>query len=148
ADLLAVDIDDHHHVGRNESLRHALRRRQDGVVVEADADVSVVGRDVAARVQTPSDFDDIGAEGVLSSRAHRTTLPCADDKLSSACLACCPSWLSGATSTSLLQTSVAPFRSCLPNAFTTPRFNSAFVWEGLSLSDCSSWALARSGSLL
>ena len=60
---------------------------------------------------------------VFGPLAH-CTFPWADERLSSACFACRPSGLSGAISTSRRQTSVAPLRSCLPNARTTPRFSS------------------------
>ena len=55
-------VGDHHHVGRHETLRDALRCRQKKVAGEAHADVAVVRRDVSAIVQTASDLDDVGSE--------------------------------------------------------------------------------------
>ncbi len=74
----------------------------------------------------------MSARNASSASLAHCTFPWADDRLSSACLACRPSGLSGAISTSRRHTSVAPFRSCLPNARTTPRFSSDFVCFGLS----------------
>src|SRR5687767_14716838 len=39
AHLVAVVINDHHHVGSHEPLRHAFRRRHQPLLVEAGADV-------------------------------------------------------------------------------------------------------------
>ena len=48
--------------GRHEPLADALRRHQQPIVAEPDADVAVVGRGVAARVHPAADFDDVGAQ--------------------------------------------------------------------------------------
>jgi hypothetical protein len=63
-DLLSIQIHDHHHVGRHEALRHALRGRQHAVVGEADADVAVVAGTETPRVEPTPDFDDVGAETI------------------------------------------------------------------------------------
>jgi hypothetical protein len=64
-DLLPLGVDDHHHVGRHEALRHARRRGHDALIVEAYADVAVVRGDVALPVQTAADFTDVGANGFV-----------------------------------------------------------------------------------
>ena len=68
-ELLPVEIRDHHHVGGHEALAHALRRHQQTAIVQPEADVAVVRRRVAARIQAAPDFDDRG-----SSRAPDTGL--------------------------------------------------------------------------
>ena len=69
-ELPPVEIRDAHHVGRHEALAHARRRHQQPAGVEPDADVAVVRRRVAPRVQTPADLDDVGAQ-LRFGRAHR-----------------------------------------------------------------------------
>src|SRR6185436_4921323 len=53
---------DAHHVRRHEALAHALRRHEQPIRRDAQADVAVVAGRVAARVHPASDFDDVGAE--------------------------------------------------------------------------------------
>ena len=60
--LFAVEIGDAHHVGRHESLAHALGRHQQPIRSEPDADVPVVRRRIPARVHAPADLDDVGAQ--------------------------------------------------------------------------------------
>ena len=69
-ELLARQVGDDQHVRGHEPLRHAGRRREDALVVEADADVAVVAGDVAAVVQPAADLDDV-ARGACSSRVMR-----------------------------------------------------------------------------
>ena len=66
------------------------------------------------------------AKRVFSPLAHWTPW-WAVERLASACLACRPSGLSGATSTRRRHTSAAPLRSCLPNARTTPMLSIALA---------------------
>src|SRR5579864_8277103 len=70
---------------------------------------------------------------------------CADCRLSSARFAACPSGLSGAILSTCFQASVAPSRSCFPNAFTIPTLSSVLVWFESSFSDLSNCASALSG---
>src|SRR4029079_6006396 len=112
-DLLAVEIDDHHHVRRHVPLRHALRRRQDAVVGEADGDVAVVAGAVAARVEALADLDDVGAEAIQIG--HQLAFPC-----SQAC------WHSGEQNQA-----VCPFRAAVrarPSTTYGPKTGSLTMW--------------------
>ena len=54
--------------GVMKPLDTRLGRGQQVPVVEPDADVAVVGRHVPARVHTPADFTDLGAELFFAGR--------------------------------------------------------------------------------
>ena len=64
-ELLAGHVGGHHHVWGHEPLGDPSRCRQEPLAFKPDADVPVVGRDVASLVQTTADLHDGGAESFL-----------------------------------------------------------------------------------
>ena len=69
-ELRSVIVDNDHHVGRHETLGDALRCGDETMIVEASADVPVVARDKAARVQPAAGFDNVGADLFFDSTTH------------------------------------------------------------------------------
>ena len=73
-ELAALEVGDAHHVRRHEPLADALRRHQQAIGAEPDADVAVVRRRVAAGVHAPADLDDVGAQRGLGAHAVRALI--------------------------------------------------------------------------